>query len=689
MRRAVLCALAAVSLLGCDGKSNKIDGGPEPFEPRPTVAQAPADPLAGTDVTSCPVYLAERCQAGTLQRCAIYDTTSRAFVADPDPLLRKVFLYDRWYDLYSSPAGLTAERVFVGAMPGDTPEEVWSDPANFDRWAGEGDAAIWTGAALVADAFRYVATGTRADYQRMEAKTRDLVRNFDVTGIAGYLARYHYLRYPDRVVNSDQLIVRWGEADATRDHPIEDLSVEGLPAAYTQGLPDAQGDLIQGAPTWNGHPSIDQYTGPMIAFPIVYNLLEDEALKAKIVKHLTCYLKRLKRMEIINLQDNPDVLEQISNYFAGAGINLDPTDPDLMSIDRLVWYVNTGINSANRDTFDRTCPDHVQLTPYRVIDASSDEFLTDMLDLAADLNEPENPVEGQIDHFYIVNLRGGDASHLMHLAAIAYYLTGEEQYRSFLFDELVDELDAPGVADTMMAFRTPDYCFRFYGDHITYGTHWQLITLLPDGELRDRMIDVMEKEIWQKALYNHKNAEFNVMYAGVVPPGVASGRDQAIAEAVAQLEDFGGNGGVKDAPRRTHDVSRQQILDQLPTDITVRCPTPQERDICETPVTLFGIPLEAADISYDCDGRPGECTFDDGQCAEGLASEGLPSSLRTYADFMWQRSPFEIGDPHQVDGQKQSPGLDLSEPYWLARFYGFITEGQGQVLAWQNVGSCP
>jgi hypothetical protein len=37
----------------------------------------------------------------------------------------------------------------------------------------------------------------------------------------------------------------------------------------------------------------------------------------------------------------------------------------------------------------------------------------------------------------------------------------------------------------------------------------------------------------------------------------------------------------------------------------------------------------------------------------------------------------------------QSPGRDLSEPYWLARYYGFITEGQGQVLAWREVGGCP
>ena len=691
----IVLAIAALMLPACSGKDGKSDAGqdagPEPFEPGPTVAQAPADPLADGLMESCPIYLQERCQSGTLQRCAVFDTGAEAFTDASDPLLEKVYLYDRWYDLYSSPSGLTAERVFTGAMPGDTPEETWSSFENFSHWAGAGDAAIWTGAALVADIFRYVTTGTEADYQRMEDKTRTLLRNFEVTGVPGFLARYHFLYMPPGSPNSDQIIVRHGEMDNldNRHNPIESLAIEGLPAEYSQGLPDGQGGYVTGTPMWNGHTSIDQYSGPMTAFPIVYNLLRDQALKDRITHHMTCYLKRLKRLEIINLQDNPDVLEEISAYFGGAEIRLDPTDPDLMALDRLVWYVNIGINATNRDDFDRSCPDTVQLEPYRVIDATSDSFLLDMLDLAADMNEPDTPRPGQIDHFYIVSLRGGDASHMMHLAAMAYYFTGEEQYRSFLFDELIGELDAPGVADTMMAFRLADWCFRYYGDHITYGTHWQLISMLPEGNLRKRMIAVMEEEAWQKALYNHHSAKFNVMYASVVPDGVASDRAGAIASAVAQLEDFSGNGGVKNAPRRTHDVSRQSIIDALPAHIELRCPSEADRVACEEPGDLFGIPLESSIISRDCDGRPGECTFEDGQCADALASEGLPASLRIYADFMWQRSPFEIGDPNGVDGQKQSPGSDLSEPYWLARHYGYITDGAGQVLAWQDLGACP
>jgi hypothetical protein len=666
-------AAIALFIFGCQD-----DPEPEPsFTPGPTVAAVDADPLAGSTVESCPVYLEERCEAGMRQRCEIYDTGSGSFVDAPDPLLRRVFLYDRWYDLHSSPLGLTGERVFAGAMPGSTPEEEWSSPENFAGWAGMGDAAIWTGAALVSDIFRYTETRTEADYARMEAKTRTLVRNFEVTGIPGYLARYHFLHVPEGTPQSDRLILETNEPRSI-DLPIEDLDIEGLPPEYR----------TMGTPLWNGDVSIDQYTGPMTAFPIAYNLLRDEALEQKMVHHLTCYLKRLARIEIINLKARPDLIQELWDFFGGSNLKLDPDDPDISQLGEMVWYVHRGINRNNAASFDRTCPDSVQLEPWRVIDARSPTFESELLELATDINRSIRTRENQIDHFYIPSVRGGDASHLMHLATIAYYFTGDPQYQSFLFDELIGRIRTVDVAKTMMAFRLPDWCFRFYGDHITYGTHWQLITMLPPGELRDQMIDVMEREAWQKAMFNHGSAKFNVMYASTVPEEVASERSLAISIALAQLSDFGGNGGEQDAPRRTHIRDPAAIIDALPPGISVRCPSEEERMMCEKGGTLLGFPLEGSIISRECDGRGGECRMSDGLCTDGLASEGLPSSLRSYADFMWQRSPFSLGDRHSVDGQVQSPGRDLTEPYWLMRHYGFLDQGAGQVLAWRDVTSC-
>lgn len=670
-------------LLGACGSEETPE---DTFQLQPTVPAVGSDPLSGTEVESCPIYQEQACVAGRQRRCEIYDAAARTFVDNPDPLLRRVFLYDRWYDRWSSPNGLTAERIFTSSTPGSLSEAEWSDPSRFAGWAGLGDAGIWTGAALVSDLYRYVATRTEADYQRFEQKTRTLVRSFEVTGIPGYLSRYHFLQLPEGSAPQDErLILRFGPDTRPQQLPIPEGALAQLPLEYQDGVDDGRGGKVRGTAHWDGDVSIDQYTGPMTAFPIAYPLIRDPELKQKMVYHLTCYLKRLQRIEVINLKARPDLVNSLWTLFGADNLRLDPDDPDLRNSGKMVWYVHRGINQNNAATFDKTCPDAVNTVAGRVIDGRSPTFETELLELATDINRSIRTRQNQIDHYYIVSLRGGDASHLIHLATLAYQMTGEEQYRRFLFDVLIGELGVNAVARTMMAFRLPDWCFRFYGDHITYGTHWQLVTMLPDGPLKDEMIRVMDEEAWQKALYNHDSAKFNVMYASIVD---GPNRGQAIESAVRQLRDFGGNNGVQDAPRRTHNIDRARIIAALPAGTTVRCPTEEERRACEDGGEIFGFPLESSVISYECDGRAGECMMADGKCVEGLASHGLPSSLRGYSDFMWQRSPFKIGDQHGVDGQVQSPGRDLTEPYWMARYYGFITEGRDQVLAWRDTGAC-
>ncbi|MFO0726108.1 MAG: hypothetical protein U1E65_20160 [Myxococcota bacterium] len=662
-----------------------------PFTPRATLAPVAADPLLAGGHESCPIYLEERCMAGQRQRCEIVDGASGTLVSTPDPVLRRAFLYDRWYDKFMSPLGLTMERVFTTSIAPGASDAEWGAPERFSRWAGEGDSAIWTGTALMADIYRYAETHTEADYRRMEDRARALVLDFEVTGIPGYLARSHFLLVPPGSPKSDQLILHYGDESTLTSIQLElpSLDLPGLPAEYKAGLDDGQGGKIHGKAYWEGDVSIDQYTGPMTAFPILWNLLRDEQLKSRIAFHMGCYLKRLQRIEIINLKARPTLVQDVLNAFGGSRIRLDPGDPNLQDLESLVWYVHPGINRQNAATFVGTCPNQVQLTPTRVIDAQSEHFELDLLNLNADINRDNRTLPNQIDHFYIPTIRGGDASHLMHLAAMLYYFTGEEQYRSFLFDELIGHLRADEVAKTMMAFRLPDWCFRFYGDHITYGTHWQLVNLLPEGKLRDAMIEVEQQEIWEKAMFNQRNAKASLLYASIVPEAMAAGRARALDDVRTQLRGFGGNGGVLDAPRRQYSHDPADVIAAFPAGTTVRCPSPDDRAFCEDSKTLLGFPLEGDKISHDCDGRAGECQMPDGKCTDGLASDGLPIGLRPYEDFVWQRNPFSLGERYGLEGQVQSPGRDFGEEYWMARHYGYLTEGQGQVLGWTPAGSCP
>ena len=110
----------------------------------------PVDSLAGTDIESCAVYREERCVEGQVQRCRIYDPGESGFVADPDPLLHRAFLFDRIRDLYNSPDGQAIDRDFVSEVLPGTPEEEWASLDRFRCYCGTGDGGIWTGWATVA-----------------------------------------------------------------------------------------------------------------------------------------------------------------------------------------------------------------------------------------------------------------------------------------------------------------------------------------------------------------------------------------------------------------------------------------------------------------------------------------------------------------------------------------------------------
>lgn len=169
---------------------------PHVLELQPTVAAAVADPLAKGDPTSCATFRDSRCEGGKQQTCAIDDTSAGAFATLVPALVERAYDDDRWFDRYSSPDGTAAERVFLAPIAAEVTEGVWGDPAQFDRYDGTGDGAIWTGAALTSAAMRYATIDTSADRARMIAITEHLLRDFDVTGVPDYLARHTFLLAP-------------------------------------------------------------------------------------------------------------------------------------------------------------------------------------------------------------------------------------------------------------------------------------------------------------------------------------------------------------------------------------------------------------------------------------------------------------------------------------------------------------
>ncbi len=682
---------------GVDGGPIPTDAGPDLEvdlpEPLPELllrspAEPPTDLLQGTGVESCGVYLAETCSAGVRRQCEVYDAGAGEFV-EPTPLLRRVLLYDRWYDLYHQPLGQTAERVYSRDMTAGTPESEWAADEAFSNYTGLGDAAIWNGAALLSAAMRYLQTGTEADYARMERKTRDLLLQFDVTQIPGYLARYHFLLVtPDAPQRQDVVLHDDPGALNHTYRKVEDPStVPDLPAAYVDGFTEDDGVVWKGTPMWQGNPSIDQYSGLRAAFPLVHGLLlRDDGLQSRLTEHLVCYLNRLERIEIRNLQQNTEAVEAVTSFFgADTGrLNLDPGDPNLLETDTVVAYVLRQINTKNEATFDRSCPSGPQLTPTRVIDATADDFLVEVLKLATDLNSSSMEKPNGIDHVYVPSIRAADAVHMMQLATAAYHLTGDEQYRRFLFEELVGNIATLEVAKTTSAFEASRFCRAFFGAHISYTPTWGLLTMLADQPLRVAIEDVFRVDMWPKEMQQQWNAKFEILYVGEV-------EDDPVArsEAIAALHDLGGNGGVFDDPRRSYYLDPNFVAANLPDGNELVCPTVAEIEDCERDIEFQGLTIPGADVTHACFGQRPECPIGD-ECVRAQTRDPLPPSMRRYDDFMWQRNPYRVGSEEAVrDGARQSPGLDLTEEFWLARHYDIVDDGAGQALGWREIGTCP
>ncbi|MCA9565804.1 MAG: hypothetical protein KC561_20045, partial [Myxococcales bacterium] len=359
----------------------------------------------------------------------------------------------------------------------------------------------------------------------------------------------------------------------------------------------------------------------------------------------------------------------------------------LGALDTIVGYVLRQPNSRNRNSFEYGCPDGPATEPVQVFDATDNSFLLDLLEFVVDAQSRDNERPDGIDHFYIPSVRGADAMHLMNLTLSAYHMTGDEAYREFFEEVLLRDIRAAEMVSTSAAFNVPLWCRSYYGHHIAMAPFWTLLRLLEPSELRTYLETQLYLENWLKEMSDMDNSKFNFIFAGEVSvEESASARAEALSEGLDALEHFIGYHGIPNSPRRDYARDYLQVLSLIDeTDIVPVCPTEDERALCEDGYTLFGVTIPGEPITFECRGDAGECVLGE-RCARPMASDALPVQARGYADFLWQRNPFKMSEPG--DGNRQSPGVDYIEAFWLARYYDFIDAGDGQVLAWEAVGTC-
>ena len=188
--------------------------------------------------------LGETSAAGT---CRLWDVGTGAFVAADDA----AHLHDRARDY---DALRRAHQLVEGAVC----NAVYSDAtrATLAYFSGTGDAALWSGTSLAAEAWRYRATGAPDAADEIARLSATLHRLFNVSGETAYLAR---LAVPSSDTTPLEYMSRCSNGDWHCGTPYAGQSWD-----------------------WYGHISRDAYTGVMLGYDAAYAATRDESVRAAI-----------------------------------------------------------------------------------------------------------------------------------------------------------------------------------------------------------------------------------------------------------------------------------------------------------------------------------------------------------------------------------------------------------------------
>lgn len=596
------------------------------------------------------------------ERCRLYDTQARAFTDAPDPLLHRVLTWERWQDKFSTVEGqLTPTRVHTEAMaPGD-PESRWSDERYLASYDAMGDSVSYAEEVGISAAFRCAVTGAEADCARLEKSVRGSLSDFEATGIDGYLARAHFAGVPDGTRSRNGLSTQIrGSAQEAGVFDIPAEVVPKMPAYYSAGIDNADGSHTAARPSWYGHPSIDSSIGPLNSWPVAWGLLKDPELKARMARQYGCYLKRLKIFRIINLSKNAQLQHDIANFLGQGVVHTDPDDPDLTKTDEVWGFYQPQFNWLNAATFSRTCPDKlpVDADPSEIIDVTRVGYDGKLFDLI--LRQAEGAEQADsIDYTYFVNVRAGDAALLLAHATAAALITGDSAFLRWRDEILIGKANARAVARTEGEFVPPVACRSYYRTPAVYTAVFGRMLIEGDAAERAYWANWWTQKLGARELSNNGDHLFALMGA------VSQGQSTPAAQAgLAELALFGGAPDHLEDPRRNY---RRDLSASPPDGYQSLSPPAADLKFCQDGVQVLGVQIPGSTVDP----------------AYRYADRALPLMLRQNNEWMWSQDPFQLNPQWHAQGPgfRQYSGLDLSEPYWIARHAGYLPDPH-QVLAW-------
>ena len=596
--------------------------------------------------------------------CRIYDTKQAAFSdsgdgGPQDSLARRAFLFERWLDLYNAPEKEVVVRTMSRAMAPADPESVFGDDQYLALNDDHGDSAGFGGRGQVSALMRYAVTGSPADQARLTDWVRGSVMQWDATGIDGYMARFHYAGVPAGTPLKNGYAMNVRDPNDSNSFDIPAAALPAMPAYYQTGI-EINGVLTPVQPSWEGHTSIDAYAGAMDAWPLAYDHIQDPALRARMARHYGCFLKRLHIFKIINLSQNAALQAGIRQYLSTGVLNQDPDEPDLTKLDQIWGFYVPQYNNVSAATFDTTCPAHMSFDADAAdtVDATDPNFENQLLPFILRQAGGADAVDS-IDFVYYPSARAGDAMMLLAYADGAYHLTGDPEFQQWRDQVLVAKTNATGIARTTGALILPKACRTYYRDPNVY-TPWFMRTLLLANDAADRAEAIYD---WQKKLEAKEEAGLRDTLFTVYANGATDIQTTGLPDAINELLSFGGTPDALDSPRRNYTTD---LSANPPPGITVSTPPAADITLCDTPITILGITIPGGSADPNA----------------LYTSAAPPVMWRPPDNWIWEKDPFEAQRLNgSGSGTQQYPGLDLSEPYWAARYFGYLPDSH-LILVW-------
>ena len=684
--RVVLALVAAVASSGCtDDPTPDTPPVVTPPETTPTFSPlaAAGDSVLPEGLESCATYQQTQCVEGTLQRCAIYDTGASEFPAAPPAMTEQAFMFDRYHDLYHSANGQTMDFYFTQPVLAGTPESEWSKDEYFERYAGYGDSAGWTGTALWGAAARYQSTGTDADYERMLTALESMAFMYEVTGVPGLLARSHWAMLPEGAPSPKghwgKSIVRYRDPGDNFDFAIAESLWPRLPDYY-RGEIEIEGTTYTTTARYQTDASRDMYVRSLPGVMLAYDLLEEgdreERLRQVLKTELPATLNRMKKGRIYNLQQNRELIYEVSEYFSGPFAAFDEDDMEFTDLDEMIFYIQEQPHPGHLDEFDFETPTGppMEFDPELEFDAS-DTFLF-VVAFGSMIQREQGTGPVPIAWSMHPSVRATDTLFMTQWALAAHYLTGEERYLTFI-EDLIESIDYEGALMTYGAVQLPKYCESHYAHSLGYPTIYNLMARI-DAEKFPKFWALLSRmathEARDKANGPREDPFFGVLYNRMATPATDASYDEYVGDMVELLSTYGMNPDDKLEPDRNYP---RNFVDTPDPDVPLEsiAEGDPEWEICENPIDFLGLELPAPRI-------------------DGIATRSvdpLPLGKRIGGTMLWQMDPWMVQREYGGVGMdEQWPMIGMTTPYWIGRADGIIDEGQGMALAWQSTEeACP